>query len=136
MAQKAVETTRAADGTEAEIQSLQSKIEAITANPDKMYMDKLSGLLNKNDFQRIYCKVKADRSGLESRLKDLQRKKGSPAKAEDEAKALVQRFMETACASRELLISLIERIESCEDKQLYIKFRFKPLNSAPFEAHS
>jgi len=50
-------------------------------------------------------------------------------KTEDEAKALVQRFIESSCASRELLVSLIERIELSEDKRLYIKFRFKQLNS-------
>ena len=136
MAEKAVEAARVADSTEGEIQALQGKIESMTANLDRMYMDKLSGLLSDDDFQRIYLKVKADRSNLEGQLKELEKKKESPAKAEDEAKALVQRFLESACASRELLVSLIERIELSEDKQLYIKFRFKQLNSAQFEAIS
>ena len=136
MAQKAVKTARAADRTEAEIQSLQGKIDAMTANLDRMYMDKLSGILNEDDFQRIYLKVKADRAKLENQFKELERKKESPAKAEDEAKALVQRFLDSACASRELLVSLIERIELSEDKQLYIYFRFKPINSPQFGANS
>ena len=136
MAQKAVEAARAADSTEGEIQTLQGKIESMTANLDRMYMDKLSGILSEDDFQRIYCKVKSDRAKLEDQLRELEKKKESPAKAEDEAKALVQRFLESACASRELLVSLIERIELSEDKQLYIKFRFKQLNSAKFGANS
>jgi len=135
MAQKAVEATRAADSTEAELQSLRGKIDTMTVNLDRMYMDKLSGILSEDDFQRIYLKVKADRSKLEGQLKELEKKKESPAKAEDEAKALVQRFIDSACASRELLVSLIERIELSEDKQLYIKFRFKQLNSAQFGAN-
>ena len=135
MAQKAIETARAADSTEAEIQSLQGKIDTMTANLDRMYMDKLSGILNEDDFQRIYLKVKADRSKLESQFKELERKKESPAKAEDEAKALVQCFIDSACASRELLVSLIERIELSEDKQLYIKFRFKQLDLQQFWAN-
>ena len=94
-----------------------------------MYMDKLSGLLNGDDFQRIYLKVKSDRSKLESQLKELERRKESPVKAEDEARAMVQRFVESACASRELLVSLIERVELSEDKQIYIKFRFKQLET-------
>ena len=134
-AQKAVEAARAADSTEAEIQALRNRIETMTANLDRMYMDKLSGILNEDDFQRIYLKAKNDRAKLEEQLKELEKKKESPAKAEDEAKALVQRFIDSACASRELLISLIERIELSEDKQLYIKFRFKQLNSAQFEAN-
>lgn len=135
MAQKAVEAARAADSTESELQSLKTRIDTMTANLDRMYMDKLSGILNEDDFQRIYLKVKADRSKLEDQRKELERKKESPAKAEDEAKALVQRFIDSACASRELLVSLIERIELSEDKQLYIKFRFKQLNSAQFGAN-
>ncbi len=136
MAQKAVEAARAADSTEGEIQALQGKIESMTANLDRMYMDKLSGILNEDDFQRIYLKVKSDRAKLEDQLRELEKKKESPAKAEDEAKALVQRFIDSVCASRELLVSLIERIELSEDKELTIKFRFKQLNSAQFEANS
>jgi len=135
MAQKSVEAARAADSTEAEIQSLRGKIDTMTVNLDRMYMDKLSGILGEDDFQRIYLKVKADRSKLEGQLKELEKKKESPAKAEDEAKALVQRFLDSACASRELLVSLIERIELSEDKQLYIKFRFKQLNLPQFGAN-
>ena len=135
MAQKAVEATRAADSTEAEIQTLRNRIDTMTVNLDRMYMDKLSGILNDDDFQRIYLKVKSDRAKLEDQLKELEKKKESPAKAEDEAKALVQRFIDSACASRELLVSLIERIELSEDKQLYIKFRFKQLNLPQFGAN-
>lgn len=129
MAQSCVEEAKATDTTEAEIQSLKGKIESMTAHLDSMYMDKLSGLLNEDDFQRIYLKVKSDRSKLESQLKELERRKESPVKAEDEARALVRRFVESACASRELLVSLIERVELSEDKQIYIKFRFKQLET-------
>ena len=129
MAQSCVEEAKATDTTEAEIQSLKGKIESMTANLDSMYMDKLSGLLNEDDFQRIYLKVKSDRSKLESQLKELERRKESPVKAEDEARALVQHFVESACASRELLVSLIERVELSDDKQIYIKFRFKQLET-------
>lgn len=135
MAQQAVDAARAADRTQAEIRSLQGKIETMTANLDRVYMDKLSGILCEDDFQRIYLKVKADRSKLEGQLKELERENIYPANAELEAKALVQRFLKSACASRELLVSLIERIELSEDKQLYIKFRFKRLDLAQFGAN-
>ena len=133
-ARKAVEEARAADGTESEIQSLRTRIETMTANLDKMYMDKLAGILNEADFQRIYLKVKADRTKLEDQLRTLEKKKESPTKVEDESRALVQRFVDSACISRELLVSLIERIELSEDKQIYIKFRFKQLDYPAFGA--
>ncbi len=134
-ARKAVAEARATDSTESEIQSLRTRLETMTANLDMMYMDKLAGILNGEDFQRLYLKVKADRSKLETRLKELEKKKESPAKAEDEARALVQQFIAGSCTSRELLVSLVKRIELSEDKQLYIHFRFKQLHSAQFGAH-
>jgi hypothetical protein len=78
--------------------------------------------------------MKADRSKLESRLHDLQQQRDSPAGAADEALELVQRFTDSAFASRELLVSLIERIELSEDKQIYIKFRFKQPDPPVFGA--
>ena len=40
----------------------------------------------------------------------------------------MQRFIETAGESRELLVSLIERVELTEDKEVIIKFRFAQLD--------
>lgn len=129
IARQAVEDAQKADSTEAEIQSLQSKIDAMTANLDKMYMDRLTGILGDGDFQRIYLKIKSDRSQLEEKVKVLREQQQAPVKTEDQAKKLVQRFIDSTCASRELLVSLIERIELSEDKQIYIKFRFRELEA-------
>ena len=52
----------------------------------------------------------------------------SPVRSEDRARELVQRFIETAGESRELLVSLIERVELTEDKEIIIKFRFAQLD--------
>ncbi|MFR3628163.1 recombinase zinc beta ribbon domain-containing protein [Alitiscatomonas sp.] len=72
IAKEAVENASKAASCEAEIQALQSKITAQTTNLDQMYTDRLSGLLLEEDFQRIYQKVKMDRTVLEDRLKSLQ----------------------------------------------------------------
>lgn len=129
VAEKAVEEARRAENHEAEKQALHSKIDSLTANLDKMYMDKLSGLLAEADFERIYQRVKQERSSLEEKLKDLERQKASPIPKEDRAKELVQRFIDSAFTSRELLVSLIERVELTEDKQIIIKFRFQELEA-------
>ncbi|MDE7260864.1 MAG: resolvase, partial [Oscillospiraceae bacterium] len=100
-----------------------------TAHLDKVYMDKLSGILDEADFQRIYTKVKADRAALEQRLSQLDRPDYSPAEQVDLAKKLVERFLETASTNRELLVSLIERVELTADKQIIIKFRFRQLEA-------
>ena len=54
----------AVENHEAEIKSIQSKIDSLTANLDKMYMDRLTGLLAEADFERIYQRVKMDRASL------------------------------------------------------------------------
>ena len=135
IAQEAVSQAQQENALENELQAIQGKIDSLTANLDQMYMDKLSGVLSETDFQRIYQKVKADRTQLEEKRKELERQKESPVPQEDRAKELVQRFLNSACTSRELLFSLIERIELSEEKQIYIKFRFKQLNFDCFEAN-
>ena len=90
-------------------------------------MDRLTGLLVEADFERTYQRIKMERISLEENLKDLEVQKESPVSTEDRAKELVQRFIDSACASREPLVSLIERVELTEDKQIIITFRFREL---------
>ena len=130
LATAAVEASDQRKAQEQEIQELRSKIDSLTVNLDQMYMDKLGGILSEADFQRIYLKVKEDRAQLEEHLKTLEREKENPVPKEDRAKELVQRFLESVPTNRELLFSLIERVELSEDKQIYIKFRFRQLNEA------
>ena len=130
LAQREVAKALAEADNEREISSLKARIDSLTSHLDKVYMDKLSGILDEADFQRIYTKVKADRVALEQRLRQLDRPDYSPAEQADLAKKLVERFLETASTNRELLVSLIERVELTEDKQIIIKFRFKQLGTA------
>ena len=129
IAADAVEKAPKAENHEAEIQAIQSKIDSLTANLDKMYMDRLTGLLAEADFERIYQRVKIDRTSLEEKLKELESQKESPVSNEDRARELVQQFLDSAYTSRELLVSLIERVELTEDKQIIIKFRFRELEA-------
>lgn len=76
----------------------------------------------------MYSKVKLERSLLDEKKQELELRRKSPVPAEDRAKELVQRFMDSAFASRELLVSLIDRIELTEEKRVIIKFRFTELD--------
>ena len=128
VAQEAVENSRKQSSLESELQALQSKIDSLTANLDRMYTDRLSGLLPEADFQRIFGRIKLEREQLEEKRQELELRQKSPVRSEDRAKELVQRFIETAGESRELLVSLIERVELTEDKEIIIKFRFAQLD--------
>ena len=130
IAEAAIKEARRAEQHEDEVQALQGKIDSLSANLDKMYMDRLSGLLAEADFERIYQRVKIERTTLESKLRDLELQKKSPIPVADRAKELVRKFLDSAFTSRELLVSLIERVELTEDKQVIIRFRFSELNEA------
>ena len=68
-----------------------------------------------------------DRTVLEDRLKNLQNQLDQPISAEEKARSLVKQFLDSALTSRELLVSLIERVELTEEKEIIIKFRFHEL---------
>ena len=128
VAQEAVENARKQSSLETELQALQSKIDSLTANLDRMYTDRLSGLLPEADFQRLFGRIKLEREQMEEKRQELELRQKSPVRSEDRARELVQRFIETAGESRELLVSLIERVELTEDKEIIIKFRFAQLD--------
>lgn len=129
VAQAEVAKAAAREDDERERAALQGKIDSLTAHLDKVYMDKLGGVLDETDFQRIYAKVKTDRAALEQRLAQLDRPDYSPAKQAALAQELVEKFIQTAPTNRELLVSLIQRVELTADKQLIIKFRFRQLEA-------
>ena len=87
-------------------------------------MDRLSGLLSEADFQRVYLRIKTERMMLEEKLKQQEAQQESPISLEDRAEELVRQYLATAYSSRPLLVSLIERIELTQDKQILVKFRF------------
>ena len=128
MAREAVENAGKGSGLKMELQDLQSRIDSLTAKLDRMYTDRLNGLLPEADFQRIFSRIKGEREQLEEKRKALAFQQKSLVPSEDRARELVQRFIETAGESRELLVSLIERVELTEDKEVIIKFRFAQLD--------
>ncbi len=69
-------------------------------------------------------------AALEEKLRALEAQKESPVSPEDRAKVLVRRFLDSAYTGRELLVSLIERVELTADRQIIIRFRFQQTNDA------
>ena len=110
---------------------MQARIDRLTAHLDQLYTDRLSGLLPEADFQRMFSRVKEERERLEETRQKWELCQQSAASQEERANELVQRFMETACESRELLVSLMKRVELTEHKNIIIEFRFREP-----EAHS
>ena len=84
-------------------------------------MDRLNGLLAEGDFQRIYRRVSREREALEARQRFWQQ--SCNTSAGERAKALVQQFLDGALANRQLLCSLIQRVELTENKTVLLFLR-------------
>ncbi|MGE4276866.1 MAG: recombinase family protein, partial [Lawsonibacter sp.] len=128
-AEKAVEEADQSDSRVEEAAALKTKIESLTAHLDRMYMDRLSGILEEQDFKRIYQRAKQERAALEQKLSGLEAPAYEPDKQKKLARELVNRFIDGAWSNRELLVSLIERVELTEDKRIIIHFRFRQLEA-------
>ena len=55
----------------------------MTAKLDKVYMDRLSGLLAEADFERIYKRIRMEREALEEELRALEAQRKCPVSTED-----------------------------------------------------
>lgn len=131
MAEQAVEEARRKASGESTCAALRGKIENLTAQLDKIYLDKLTGVLDGKDFERLYLRVREERAALEERLSELNAPNDSPERQGEPAKDLVERFIGTAYHNRGLLVSLIERVELTEKKQILIQFRFRTPEARP-----
>ena len=129
IAEEMVEKASKATNCNVEMEALQSKVAALTTHLDQIYLDRLNGLLSEEDFRRIYQKVKLDCTALEAWLKQLQEQAKQPVDTKETAKALVRQFLDTIFTSRELLVSLIERVELTEEKEVILQFRFRKLEA-------
>ena len=108
-ARSAVAEAHGGENPTAEIRALRAKIGRLTTVLDRMYLDQLSGLLAEADFARLYRQAREERGALERRVTELERRE-SPEAGDN----------------RELLVSLIERVELTEQRELIIHFHFCP----------
>lgn len=99
IAADAVEKARKAETHKVEIRSIQSKNDSLTANLDRMYIDRLTGLFVETDFERIYPRVKLDRTSLEEKMKELEAQKEIPVSMEDRDRELGRQFMNSVYTS-------------------------------------
>lgn len=124
LAEKEIEAYYKKISQEDTVKILSCKIDNLTNDLDKVYRDKLSGVLSENDFLRIYDKMKCERTTLiekmDSKLSDA--KNGINKK--EKAKTLINKFLNSTEINKELIFSLIERVEVTSEKEVLIYFTF------------
>lgn len=113
-----------------EISSIEAKITQTTNNIDKMYIEKLDGIITLEQYKRLTKKLNEDVENLNNKKKDLKEqlnKIGSEESKKEQEDTLkkIKEFLSFEKPSTELLINLIDRIEISEDKTVQINYKFR-----------
>ena len=110
-----------------EILVLEKKLKDIDKIIDKLYEDKCKGLFQDEDFTRLYSKHTEMRKDINDRIKCLQKQIENEDSSVDINK-LVKDFVELKEITKTMLVSLVDRIEVSEDKEITIYYKFNILN--------
>lgn len=112
-----------------EINSIEDKIRGTTNMIDKLYIDKLEGIISLEQYNRLIKKFKEDIGRLDTRKQNLMNKLGrininEREQNQDNTINKIKEFMSLDNPSIELLINLIDRIEISKDKTVEIHYKF------------
>ena len=126
------------EGYKRKIEQIDKTILDINNNLDKMYMDKLQGIILEEYYIRVSQKLIFDRTNLTKQKEELeQRLIGSEEKISSKNKTteekqldeLIENFLKLEQIDKIYLYRLINKIEIDKDKNVYIYFNFSKLNS-------
>ena len=112
-----------------QIMAIKNKIIQINKKIDNLYEDKLNGILNVDDFQRMYITTLGQKEQLEISIKELE-KESEETSHEVDLKKLVTDFMKMENVTREMIVSLVDKITVSEDKKIKIYYKFSILNES------
>ena len=110
-----------------ELLILTKKVKDINKTIDKLFEDKYKGLFEDEDFTRIYSKQIEARKDIEERIKQLERMQEKEESSIDINK-LVNDFVNMKEITRTMLVSLVDKIEISESKEITIHYKFNILN--------
>lgn len=110
-----------------EISVLRKKVKDINDKIEKLFEDKYKGIFDEEDFSRLYLKLKEDRTKAEKDIKILKNKEENQESA-DEIKKVLKKFLETKEVTKLDILSLTDRIEMDQNKNIYIHYKYNLLN--------
>ena len=110
-----------------EILSLEKKIKTINMKIDKLFEDKYNGLFEEEDFRRLYSKQLELRKSTEERINQLRELESKENPLVNIYK-LLNDFASSKEITRAMLVSLVDKIEISEEKEITIFYKFNILN--------
>ena len=105
---------------------LAKSIEVLDFQIEKLYEDKLNGLINNDDFSRMYNKKVQERETAQNKLKELNDIKFEKQTIDYEK--IINDFLKKDNVTAYMINSLIEKIEVDNNKQVTICYKFSDLN--------
>ena len=119
-------------GYKQKMEDINQSIADINDNLDKMYMDKLKGVLQVEDYIRVSQKLGAERVKLNERKQELEQKlilsedsiENKKQREKENLDKLIDDFFKFEKINKMLLYRLIDKIEIDKDKNIYIYFSF------------
>lgn len=111
-----------------DLETMQRQFEQLGVKIDKAYDDKLTGLISEEMFGRVFAKYSLEADDLKKKIEQLRIAQANEKPIDiDLIKSYAQKFLRAESYSRELLVSLIDRVELTENKEIIIDFKFKEL---------
>lgn len=110
-----------------ELEILTNDIKQTNDNLDIIYIDKLNKKITEEQFERVKLKLVNELTTKQSRYNELNNSINENVKEETKNKMIreyINKFLSMKEPSRELIISLIDKIEIFEDKNINIKVNF------------
>ena len=115
--------------TQNQILLLERKIRQTNDIIDNIYKEKCIGTIKEEDFSRMYAKYTEERNSLNERIEQMKQLDLDQDKKVDIMK-IVKEFVSFKEVTREMLVSLVDRIEISQDKEITIYYKFSILNVA------
>ena len=112
------------DSAQQEIQRLRIEVEKLTKQLGLMYQDRVSGLLSDADFTKLYNDSQDQRTIKEKRINQLELVQKEDRVTIKNLQALTEQFLDEVNTNRELLVSLIDKVEFSDNREVFVHFRF------------
>ena len=110
-----------------EISCLNKKIALIDKKINSLYEDKLEGIINVEDFKRIYGQINKEKDNLKLKIETLKKEQTKKGKNVDLNK-IVKEFLKMKEITRSMLVQLVDKITISEKKEINIYYKFNVLN--------
>ena len=112
----------------------EKKLEDTNNIIDKLYKEKCLGKLQEEDFTRMYLLYTEDRKAIKESIEKLkQEEEESKTPKKVDIMKIVKEFVSFKEITREMLVSLVDRIEIAENKEITIYYNFSILNVAEIQ---